>query len=81
MRGGEIVKSFAISVIGFLAPVTVWAAESEMMQESGVVGQLKELLPFVHLQEGHWLAMIVSAILWASLVYTVYAIIQKVQKK
>ncbi len=42
--------------------------------------QFRKFLPFEHLAESHWFAVVLSILLWASLIYTAYALIQKFRK-
>ncbi len=75
-------KNYLISSLSFLLPFIASAhgLDETVMEESGISHQLQELLPFVHMNEGHWFAVILSLILWASLAYTAYSLVKKLTK-
>lgn len=49
-------------------------------ESPSIAQQVEELLPFEHLEQGHWFAIILSILLWASLVYAIYSLINKFRK-
>ena len=69
----KILFSFAI----FLSTPVAVLANGSHEEEVGIGAQLNELLPFEHFGEGHWVAFILSVILWAALIYTVYTLVVK----
>lgn len=69
-----------IGIISFFLPF-VALANGEQAEGPETVGQqLQEFFPFEHLEHGHWFAVVLSVVLWASLIYTAYALIQKFRK-
>ena len=73
-------KKYFITASGFLLPLVALANGAHEEGPETVGQQLKEFLPFEHLEHGHWFAVILSIILWASLVYTAYSLINKFKK-
>lgn len=51
------------------------------MSESSLMGQVNELLPFVHYAEGHWLATTLSVVLWLSLLYAIYSFSRRLARR
>jgi hypothetical protein len=51
-----------------------------MEGEMGFSHQMQMILPFSHLQEGHWFAGIMLILMWLSLVYVGYQLTQKFKK-
>lgn len=72
-------KKYLITISSFLLPF-VALANGTHEENPSVSHQLQELLPFEHLEHGHWFAVVLSILLWASLVYTAYSLIQKFKK-
>lgn len=62
-------------------PSAVFANGNDEHVEATVWGQLNELLPFEHVSESHWVAFIVSVILWVSLIYTISVLAGKLLKR
>lgn len=73
-------KKYLITLSAFILPFVTFAHGMEMEETNGIAHQLQELSPFEHFEEGHWVAFVLSAILWVSLVYTVYSLIKKFRK-
>ena len=69
-----------IFAIATLFPLGAIAHGMEVEEESGIGHQMEELWPLTHMGEGHYYALILSLILWASLVYTVYSLVMKMKK-
>ncbi len=69
-----------ILAMSFLFPWAALAHGMEIGEESGLGHQMEELMPFSHMGEEHYYAVIVSVILWASLVYTIYSLLMKMKK-
>lgn len=67
-------------ITSLILPVLTLANGNHEEGETAVSTQLQELLPFEHIEEGHWLAFILSIILWLSLIYTIYSLVQKFNK-
>lgn len=59
-----------------LSPQIVYAHDE--MAGSGVLDQVNELLPIAHISEGHWVAVLLSFVLWYALCYTIYRGIRKI---
>ena len=72
-------KKYIFAIVT-LFPLAALAHGMEVEEESGIGHQMEELGPFAHMGEGHYYAAIVSAILWASLVYTVYSLVVRMKK-
>lgn len=70
-------KKYLFAISSFFLPFVALAHE-EGVETTGQ--QLKEFLPFEHLEHGHWFAVILSIILWAALIYAVYSLVQKFRK-
>lgn len=65
-------KKYLVPTLAMFAPFAALAAEmGDKMEGSSVADQLNELLPFVHWNEGHQVAAIVSVVLWLSFIYAV----------
>lgn len=78
---GEIsMKKYLIIISSFLLPFVALAHGMEVEEESGIGHQMEELSPFTHMGEGHYFAVAVSAILWVSLIYTIFSLTQKFRK-
>lgn len=77
-------KKYLFAISSFFLPFVALAHDaSNGSHEEGAetIGQqLKEFLPFEHLEHGHWFAVILSIILWAALIYAVYSLVQKFRK-
>lgn len=72
-------KKYLIIISSFFLPLVAMANGAH--EENPSIGhQLQELLPFEHLEHGHWPAVILSIILWTSFIYAVYSLIQKFRK-
>lgn len=72
-----MIKRIIFSLATILSmPVNV-LANGDHEEETGIGAQLNELLPFEHIGEGHWVAFILSTILWLALLYTIYSLVQK----
>lgn len=71
-------KKYLIGFIGYFLPLATFA--NGMEENPSVAHQLEELLPFEHLEHGHWFAVILSVLLWISLVYTIYSLVKKTKK-
>ena len=77
----RIYKKIAL-IFGLLALISPLVfAEMETMEDSSVSDQFNELQPFSHLSEGHWFAFILSLLLWLSLIYTIYSLVQRLGNK
>lgn len=72
-------KKYLITIGSFLLPLAAMAHGTHE-EDPSITHQLEELLPFEHLEHGHWFAVILSILLWASLVYAIYSLIQKIRK-
>jgi len=68
---------YVLGVVSFFFPLVALANGEE---DPSVIHQLEELLPFEHLEHGHWVSAVLSLILWVSLLYTVFAILKKFRK-
>lgn len=73
-------KKYFIVLSSFIFPFAVMAHGA---QEEGktLMDQFKEFLPFEHLKEGHWFAVIFSIILWISFIIALYPLVAKIRKK
>ena len=65
----------------FAATMPLSLANGMHEEEATVRAQLNELLPFEHLSEGHWFAFLLSTILWISLLYAIYSLVQLLMQK
>ena len=72
-------KKYLITISSFLLPL-VALANGAHEEDPGIAHQLEEFLPFEHFEHGHLFAVILSVILWASLIYTIYSLVQKFRK-
>lgn len=68
-----------LMVIGsYILPVLVLANGGDNHEEDiSINHQIEELLPFEHFGEGHWFAFVLSIILWLSLIYAIFSLIQR----
>lgn len=73
-------KKHLLTIMSLFLPIFTLANGSHTEEDAAVSTQLQELLPFEHIEEGHWLAFTLSIILWLSLIYTIYSLIQKFNK-
>jgi len=75
-------RRLLITAAAFLLSASPALANGEHVEEeSGIGTQFNELLPFHHIGEGHWIAVILSIILWIALIYTIYSVIKSLTKK
>lgn len=74
-----IMKKYLIAIGSFLLPL-VALANGAHEEDPSIIHQLEEFLPFEHLEHDHWFAVVLSVLLWASLVYTAYSLVQKFRK-
>lgn len=72
-------KKYLITISSFFLPL-VALANGAREENLSITHQLEEFLPFEHLEHGHWFAVVLSIILWASLIYTIYSLVQKFRK-
>jgi len=73
-------KKYLIAISSFASPLIALAHGANEEEPETVGQQLQEFLPFEHLGHGHWFAVVLSIVLWASLLYTVYSLIQKFRR-
>jgi len=73
-------KKYLIAISSFALPLVAIANGAHEEEPETIGQQLQEFLPFEHLGHGHWFAVVLSVVLWASLLYTVYSFIQKFRK-
>ncbi|MBI4094834.1 MAG: hypothetical protein HY435_01415 [Candidatus Liptonbacteria bacterium] len=73
-------KKYLIAISSFALPLVAIANGAHEEGSETVGQQLQEFLPFEHIEHGHWFAVILSILLWASLAYTAYSLIQKFRK-
>ncbi len=70
-------KNIGIGLSSLLLP---FAALANGAEDPSISHQLQEFLPFEHLEHGHWFGVILSIVLWASLIYALYSIARKIRK-
>lgn len=73
-------KKYFITIVVFSLPYLALANGAGEVEKAGLNHQLQEFLPFEHLEEGHWFAVIFSVILWAALIFTIYTLVKKLKK-
>lgn len=73
-------KKYLLTIMSLVLPVLTLANGDHTEGDTAISTQLQELLPFEHIEEGHWLAFALSVLLWISLIYTIYSLIQKISK-
>ncbi len=73
-------KKYFITFSSFFLPFVALANGAHEEGPETVGQQLQEFLPFEHLEHGHWFAVVLSVVLWASLIYTAYVLTQKFRK-
>lgn len=73
-------KKYLITIISYILPVLALANGAPPEEDAAVFTQLQELLPFEHIEEGHWLAFTLSILLWLSFVYAIFSLIQRFRK-
>lgn len=69
-------KKYFIALSSSLLPF-IALANGSGEEDTSIIHQLEEVFPLEHLEHGHWVAVVVSVILWLSLVYTVVSLIRK----
>ena len=72
-------KKHLIAINSFFLPL-VALANGAHEEDPGIAHQFEEFLPFEHLEHGHWFAVILSILLWASLIYATYSLVNKFRK-
>ncbi|OGE84558.1 MAG: hypothetical protein A2846_02350 [Candidatus Doudnabacteria bacterium RIFCSPHIGHO2_01_FULL_49_9] len=71
-----------IIILGSLILPTIASAHGmeDMAEDLSISHQIEELSPFTHFGEEHWFAGTILIILWLSLAYTVYSLIERFNK-
>ena len=71
-------RKYIIAFGGSILPFLALANGEHGEEGSAFADQMNELLPMVHFGEAHYVAAIVSIILWLSLIYTVYSLVRTI---
>lgn len=72
-------KKYLLAISSFFLPLMA-LANGAHEEDPSIAHQFEEFLPFEHLEHGHWFAVVLSVILWTSLIYTIYSLVQKFRK-
>jgi len=75
-------RKYLIILGSLIFPTIVFAHGMEDMikEDTSISHQIEELSPFTHFGEEHWFAGTILIILWLSLAYTVYSLIERFNK-
>lgn len=78
-------KKYIFVLSNLFLPIIAFAHEEDMFNMDMHEGttfwdQLNELLPLMHIQEGHYITVVFLILMWVAVVYTVYSLVSKFRK-